>query len=307
MNNLPTLSIIIPSRVDEFLQKTVDDVLAKAEGAVEVIVALSGYWPSPMIKTNPKVTVIHYGTIHDFTSGMRESINRGIAVARGKYIMKIDDHCMVEAGYDTKLIKDCEDNWVVIPRRYRLDADNWKVIEDGRPPVDYMFLDYPFKNPDEVSTLQGKEWKQRYEVRRDIVIDDTMTWQGSCWFMRKDFWDKIGPLDTKLYGTFVHEAQEIGNKVWLGGGRLVVNKKTWYAHFHKLRQSKGYGYSAEQSKVLEKEKEMGRLNCIDYWTNNKWPGRIHDFEWLIDKFWPVPNWPENWKKEVSGSNLKKVS
>jgi len=298
MNIVPDLSVIIPSRNDEFLQKTIDDVLAKAVEEVEIIAVLDGYWPQTLLKDDPRVIVLHQGTVHN-SLGMRASINDGISLSRGKYIMKTDEHCMFDEGFDVKLKADCEDNWVVIPRRYRLDAEKWKIIEDGRPPIDYMFLDYPYKTKGDVTDgLHGNEWKGRFLERKDIPIDDTMSWQGSCWFMKRSYWDKIGPLDSALYGTFTHEAQEIGNKVWLGGGRLIVNKKTWYAHFHKGHKGKGYGFSTEQYKKFSREKEMGRLACIDYWINNRWPQRIHDFEWLIEKFWPVPNWPENWKVQI---------
>ncbi len=291
------LSVIIPSRVDQYLSQTIHDLLNKAETTIEVIVVLDGYWCKEYVE-DKRVTYIHYGTIHN-SRGMREAINNGIRISKGKYIMKIDEHCMVDQGYDKKLIADCEDNWVVIPRRYRLDADNWTMIDDARPPVDYMFLDYPYKTKGDITDgLHGSEWRQRHYDRKDILIDDTMSWQGSCYFMSRKHWDWLGELDSELYGNFTQEAQEIGNKTWLGGGRLVVNKKTWYAHFHKGSKGKGYGFSTDQYKRFCRDKEKGRQVCIDYWINNKWDNRIHDFEWLVEKFWPVPHWPENWKEQI---------
>jgi glycosyltransferase involved in cell wall biosynthesis len=292
------VSIIIASRVDQYLQKTVDDLLAKAEGEVEIIVVLDGYWPSPMLYDNPKVIVFHQGEIHN-NYGMRAAINAGAAMASGEYIMKIDEHCMVDQGYDVKLAADCEDNWVVIPRRYRLDAESWTIQEDGRPPIDYMYIQCPFGGPDDVpSDLHGSIWSARHHERKDILIDDTMSWQGSCWFMKKKYWDELFPggLDDKNYGSFAQEAQEIGNKVWLSGGRLVVNKKTWYAHYHKRKEDKGLGFSNHQYKLHQEGKEKGRLYSIDLWLNNKWDKRTHDFEWLVEKFWPVPTWPDDWKE-----------
>jgi len=298
MSDLPDVSVIIPSRVEQYLQQTIDDVLVKAKESIEVIVILDGYWPIIPLKSDPRVIVLHRGTVHN-SRGMRASINDGVAVSKGKYIMKTDEHCMFDEGFDLKLKADCEDNWVVIPRRYRLDAENWKLIEDGRPPIDYMFLDYPYKTKGDVTDgLHGNEWRQMHYDRKDILIDDTMSWQGSCWFMPRTWWNFLEPLDDELYGSFTHESQEIGNKTWQGGGRLVVNKKTWYAHFHKGRKGKGYGFSTEQYKIFSKDKEKGRLACIDYWLNDKWPKRIHDFDWLIKKFWPLPNWPENWKEQI---------
>lgn len=299
------LSIVIPSRSDQFLQQTIDELFAKAEGEVEIIVALDGYWPNPMLVDDPRIVVLHQGMVHD-NVGMRSGINAGVDIARGEYIMKIDEHCMVDKGFDTKLMADCEDNWVVIPRRYRLDAENWAVIEDGRPPVDYMYLACPFVRPDDVLYgLHGSIWSERYNKRKDILIDDTMSWQGSCWFMKRKYWqDLVGPLDDENYGTFTQEAQEIGNKVWLSGGRLVVNKKTWYAHYHKGKRGKGLGFSNNQYKIHQALTEKGRRYCVDFWLNNKWDKRIHDFEWLLEKFWPVPTWPDDWKELLEQSREK---
>jgi glycosyltransferase involved in cell wall biosynthesis len=292
------LSVIIPSRSPQYLQKTIDDVIAKAEGETEVIIVLDGYWPVPIIQDHPKVKIIHHGVVHN-SKGMRESINQGVALSIGEYIMKIDEHCMLDKGYDRKLIADCEDNWVVIPRRYRLDPDNWKLIKDGRPPIDYMFIAYPYERPyDKTCGLHGAEWKARHYERKDILIDDTMSWQGSCYFMKRKHWDNIGSMDSDKYGPFTQEPQEIGNKTWLSGGRVVVNKKTWYAHWHKGKRGKGYGFSNQQYIDHRKGTEQGRLFCIDYWINNKWSDRKHDFEWLLKKFWPVPTWPDNWKEQI---------
>lgn len=295
------VSIIIPSRSAQYLKKTVDDLFLKAEGEIEVIVVYDGRWPEPeeMPSDDPRLIQIHHGEVHDH-NGMRSSINAGMSIAKGGYVMKIDEQCMVDQGFDLKLAADCEDNWVVIPRRHRLEPESWTLIEDGRPPVDYMYLAYPYERPyDKTCGLHGAEWRERQRERADILIDDTMSWQGSCYFMKKSYWDElINPLDDMNYGTFTQEAQEIGNKVWLSGGRLVVNKKTWYAHWHKGKHGKGYGFSNEQYKRHLVGTERGRLYCIDYWVNNHWEGRIHDFDWLIDKFQPVPTWPDDWKERI---------
>ena len=322
MNDL--VSIIIPSRNGQpYTQKTVDDLLAKAEGEVEVIVVCDGVWPNPALRNDPRVRIIHHGTVHD-SLGMREGINRGVAIAKGKYIMKIDEHCMVDQGFDRKLKEDCAEDWVVIPRRYRLMADEepWRLEEyitkDGlivpdptvervRPPVDYMYLAYPYERPfDKTCGLHGAEDKDRAKERAHLLIDDTMSWQGSCYFMMKSHWDRvIKELDTESYGTFTQEAQEIGNKTWLSGGRLVVNKKTWYAHMHKGKRGKGYGFSNEQYARHMEGTERGRLFCINYWLNTK--DFKYDFEWLLNKFWPVPTWPENWRERIEIDKLKDYS
>lgn len=275
---MSTLSVIIPSRVETYLQKTIDDLLIKAHEPIEVVVVLDGYWPKEYNWDDPRIVVVHQGTA-DHNPGMRSAINRGMAAARGEYVMKVDEHCMFDEGFDVKLKADCEDNWVVIPRRYRLDAENWRIIEDGRPPIDYMYLST------NSGALKGWKWDERQQERQDILIDDTMSFQGSCYFMKKSYWEgTIGPLDDTNYGPFSQEAQEIGNKTWLSGGRLVVNKKTWYAHWY--RGKAGRGFSNAQQRQFVEDGKRGQEHSLDFWLKNRWDKRVHDFDWLIQKFNP---------------------
>ncbi len=291
------LSIIIPSRSPQYLQKTVDDLLLKAEGEVEVIVVFDGIWPDQMLDEDKRVIVLHHGTVHN-SPGMRESINLGVLVSHGEYIMKIDEHCMVDQGYDLKLIGYCEDNWIVIPRRYRLEPDTWEIIEDGRPPIDYMYVEYPYLKPlDKTQGLHGAEWKIR--DREDILIDDTPTMQGSCYFMKRTYWNTLFPdgLSTEKYGPFTQEAQEISMSAWLSGGRVIVNKNTWYAHFHKGRRGKGYGFSNAQYDFHMKWNEKGRLYCINHWLNTK--DYLHDMAWFVNQKFPdMPYWGDDWEERI---------
>ena len=270
------ISVIIPSRTDAHLQKTVDDLIAKAAGKIEIIVILDGYSPT-RFKGNAKTLVIQSERI-----GMRAAINAGMNMAHGKYVMKLDEHCMMAPGYDKALIADCQPDWAVIPRRYRLDAEAWEVIEDGRPPIDYMY------NAVKDRSLRGRIWDSRGAQRQDILIDDTMTFQGSCYFMQRDYWlSLLHPLDDEHYGPFANEAQEISNKVWLSGGRVVVNKKTWYAHWHRhseARNGNSYHFTNAEQAQFNRDLAKGRAYCRDYWLNNRWPERVHDYQWLADKF-----------------------
>ncbi len=289
------VSVIIPSRSPQYLQKTIDDLLLKAEGEIEVIVVLDGQWPKPDLKDDKRVKLLHHGVVHD-SLGMRESINRGVAMSTGEYIMKTDEHCMFDQGFDLKLKADCEDNWVVIPRRKRLEPESWTLVEDGRPDIDYMLIDYPFQRPeDKTCGLHGAEWKR--PDRADMLIDDTPSMQGSCYFMSRKHWDWMGDLDTEKYGTFTQESQEIGMKTWLSGGRMIVNKKTWYAHWHKGKSGKGYSFSNAQYRIHTDGTERGRLYCRDYWLYTK--DYKFDWDWFMQKFPDMPGWKPTWKADIA--------
>lgn len=285
------LSIVIPSRNERFLAPTVKDILAKARGDVEVIVVLEGYWPMDkgwdMPVDDPRVVIIH----NSVPSGMRNAINAGMSIASGEYLMKLDAHCMLGEGFDEILKADCPDNWLVVPRRYSLEPETWTILENGKPPVDYHFLSWPFQPDKPGRGLHGQVWNERARARKDILIDEEMSSQGSSWFTTRAHWDRIlKPMSCEGYGRFAQEMQELGLKTWLSGGQLMVNKKTWYAHLHKgSKYGRGYAMSS-------REMETGIKYAVDYWLYNQWKDRIYDIEWLIDRFSPVPTWPENWRE-----------
>lgn len=275
----------------------------KAEGKVEVVVVYDGRWPEPqeMPPNDPRVIQMHHGQIHD-NVGMRGSINAGVRISSGDYIMVLDEQCGVSQGYDVRLSQTCQDEMVVIPRRKRLEPETWTLIEDGRPDIDYMYIEYPYVKPlDKTQGLHGAEWKR--PERADIEIDDTPTMQGSCYFMKRSYWID---LDSTNYGTFTAEAQEVSMRAWLSGGRVVVDKGCWYAHWHKGNAGKGYGFSNEQYKRHSEGMEKGRLYAIAYWLNTK--DYLHDWDWFVTKmFKDMPGWSKDWRERVERDRVKDYS
>jgi len=145
--------------------------------------------------------------------------------------------------------------------------------------------------------MHGVEWWDRGVQRADLKydIDDNMSFQGSCWFMkRKWFTDFLGGMsEDPIYAGWAQEPTEIGCKTWLGGGAVKVNKKVWYAHLHKGRRYPR-DYRPDESGIIK-----GHNYSAWYWMTNQWKERIHDMAWLVEKFMPVPTWPEDRKGWVS--------
>ena len=269
------VTVVIPSRNEPYLQKTILDILVKAKGDIQVIAVLDGYWPPLNEYVNDKrVIYIHYSD----PRGMRNAINAGVSIAKGDFILKCDAHVMFKEGFDIDLQEFCTSNQVVVPRRYALDPVKWDIIENPKYPIDYMYLNRDF---------HGSPWeeKNKDEMLKYHVIDDLMSSQGSCWFMRKSYFKELELMDESLYGTFASEFQEIGLKAWLSGGSVIVNKKTWYAHWHKTETR---GYSLDK-----RDGEKAAQHVVD-WMNKKyrWHKQIYDIDWLIEHFAPVPTWTD---------------
>ena len=225
---------------------------------------------------------------------MRPGINAAAAVARGDYLLKLDAHCMVSEGFDVELSKACEPDWVVIPRRKRLDAEAWAIQDAGKPDVDYEYLSWP-DNPADFGGpgLNGRPWTERILARRDVEIDENLSFQGSGWFMPRVYFSRLELMDTDSYGPFWNEAQEIGFKAWLSGGRVMTNKRAWYAHLRKSKKH-GRGYTMQSSWL-----NQGASYTKRWMLNKAWSKQTIPFDWLIDRFWPLPGWPVDWRQQIA--------
>lgn len=292
------ITIIIPSRSDKqpdgspgvdelFLARTVNDILANARGDIEIMVALDGYWPDPeyMPADDKRVKYLHFGQ----ASGMRRATNAVAEIASGEYLMKVDSHCAFSVGFDVELAGACEPNWVMIPRRYSLEPDKWEPYKRGR---DYMYLTYPERTGAGDwggSGFHGYEWPERDRdpAFKHIEIDEIMSFQGSCWIMHRDYFKHLGLMDIENYGPFWQEAQDIGFKVWLDGGRIMRNKRCWYAHLHKGKRF-GRGFFIRKNslqKPVEYTKQLVRENREALTP-------------VFEKFQPIPGWPVDWKDQI---------
>jgi glycosyltransferase involved in cell wall biosynthesis len=277
------VSVLIPSRNERFLVPTVKDLLSKARGDVEVLVALDGYWELGL-PADTRLKILHHGQ----AKGMRPSINALVQMATGDYFLKCDGHTMWDEGWDVKLQADYhEDNWILTCRRYALEPEAW-AFDTSNPkyPIDYHYLSNPYERPDdEECGLHGTPWNARKRARRDVLLDEEMSSQGSAWFMSRKHWDRLGPMEIARYGNFYMEMQELGLKTWLGGGAMMVTKRTHYAHLWKgAKYGRGYALGANSHRP-------GREFGIDFWMQDKWPGAVRTMRWLVERFSPVPSWP----------------
>ena len=295
------LTVVIPNYNSPFTNKTMQGVLDNAGCEVEVVVNVEEKWPEPLIEDG-RVHYIH----HSAPIGMRAGINACVALAKGKYIMKLDDHCLVSKDFGKILIDShTADNVVQVPRRYALDAENWKIEErtDRKYPVDYMSLCYPQLGKQHDDGFHGIEWRQRREDRKDpqYDIDDLPTFQGSCYFMtRSHFVDFLGGLHEEGYGQFSQEAQEISLKTWLGGGAVKVNKKTNYSHLHKGNRY-GRFYKMPGGTV-----EGSNWSSI-HWINDEEPNMKYPFRWFINEKFPgMPEWTPDWEQKLRDSGQIKL-
>lgn len=326
------LSVLIPTRNEIWLAKTIEDILKNSQAETEIIAVCDGAWPDPPVNDHPRVNLIY----HSEPIGQRAATNEAARLSQAKFVMKCDAHCAFDKDFDTKLMTDCDYDWTVVPRMYTLHTYNWKCQScgdetyQGPEPAtcgkckgdqfervmvwqpnrskksDYMWFDtdmrfaYFDKNHlrdygDDTHALKRKyDHKYREWGRGDIT--DQMCAIGACWMMHRErFWD-LGGVDEK-HGSWGQMGVEIACKSWLSGGRQMVNKKTWFAHLY--RRSPDYKLSGRQ---VEGARDYSRK----LWKGNSWPKAKHPLSWLIDRFSPLPGWDVKELKEGEGKWMNEM-
>jgi glycosyltransferase involved in cell wall biosynthesis len=274
-------SFIIPARgeKDTNLLRTIDSIHQNATGEYEIIVGFDG---PPYMNLPEDVTVIHFPN----WVGIKSTINALAASATGKYLFKLDAHCSVSKGIDEILKADMKDNWIVMPRFYVLKESTWEWQDDRH--YDYFYLSCPFTDPRGFRFKAGGHWPQKTaEMENDHRYDVDITPQihGSGWFMTKDRFFELGGFPLQDPYGHAQEPANLALKNWTMGGKVVVNKKCWYAHLHQETRDKGFalGHSNEERtyKII-----------ADYWM------RHPKMEWFLNKFMPMPTWPDDWKERL---------
>ena len=308
------LSILIPSRNEMFLAKTIENILENIEGDTEVIAVLDGAWAEPPINDDPRVTLIH----NPRSIGQRAATNQAAKLSRAKYIMKVDAHCAFDKGFDAKMIAEMHDDWTMVPLMKNLHAFDWvcpdghrryqgpsgPCLECGKETVrDILWQAKP--SPNSVSYCFDStphfqyfgDYAKRPEGQGEIT--ETMSLQGSCWMLTRDKYWELNVCDEN-FGGWGSQGIEVAIKTWLSGGAVMVNKKTWYAHMFRT-QGGDFGFPYP---ISGKDQEKAKSYARDLFFNNKWDKQVRPLSWLVEKFWPVKGWSEEDLKKLKANTFK---
>jgi hypothetical protein len=292
------LSILIPARNEMFLARTVQDILEHSEMNTEIIAVLDGCWADPPVQQHERVTLLRFPE----SIGQRAATNAAARIAKGKYVMKVDAHCAFDQGFDRKMLEVMEDDITMAPLMRNLHAFDWvcpnghrryqgpsgACTECGQPTVrDVVWI--AKESPQSTAyrfdkTLHFQYW-QELKKRQVGDLVETMSLQGSCFLMTREKYWSLNICD-ESWGSWGQQGVEVAVKTWLSGGRVLVNRKTWYAHMFRTQGGDfGFPYPISGSQV-----DRARKVSREILQANKYPQAIHPFEWLLDKFYPVPDW-----------------
>lgn len=312
------LSILIPSRNEMFLSRTVDDILSNIEADTEIIVVLDGAWADPGIKNDPRVTILY----HPESVGQRAATNHAAKIARGKYLIKTDAHCAFDKGFDRKLLSVMQDDWVLIPNMKNLHVFDWVCDKcgyrryQGGDPKDCPKCDnttsftrdivwQPKDSPnsksfcfDETLHFQYfRNFSKRPEGKGPL--SESMSIQGSFFMVHRDKYWELNLCDEK-FGSWGQQGVEVACKTWLSGGKVMCYHDTWYAHMFRTQDGFKFPYPNPES-AIQRAREYSR----NLFLNGEWPMAKYNLAWLLEKFWPVDHWSDEGFRQVKERFAKK--
>lgn len=297
------LSILIPARNEEFLSKTIEDILAASEMDTEIIAVLDGEWANPPIAQHPRVNVVYLPE----SIGQRAATNLACKLSKAKYVLKCDAHTSWDKGFDRKLIEAMQghDDWTIVPTMRNLHAFDWvckcgfshyqdkgsmcpqckaqmekKMVWEPRPGT----RNYSYCFDVEPHFQYFRAFSERPEGKGDLT--ETMSLQGSAFMLTREKYWELDICDEK-FGSWGSQGIEVAVKTWLSGGKVMVLHSTWYSHMFRTKQANGFGFPYPQSgKQVEGAKKMAK----DMFFGRKWEGAKYPVSWLVERFWPVNGW-----------------
>jgi glycosyltransferase involved in cell wall biosynthesis len=307
------LSILIPARNEQFLAKTIEDILKHSEADTEIIAVLDGAWAEPPIPQNDRVVVVYLPV----SIGQRAATNLACKLARGKYVAKLDAHCSFDQGFDRKMLEGFKvvgDEVTMVPTMRNLHAFSWKCMKcgfkkyQGPTPTKCEKCDnttdfkkkmkwYGKPRPQSNSYCFDAEphfqYFNEYTKREPYLTDvktgftETMSLQGSFFMMTRERYWRLNVCDEN-FGSWGSQGIEVACKSWLTGGKCLVNHNTWYAHLFRTQGGDfGFPYDNPHSKALE-----ARAKAKTLFFENKFEGQTLPLKWLVERFWPIKGWTD---------------
>ncbi len=307
------LSIIIPARNEQFLARTIQDILENIEADTEVIVLLDGQWADPPVTAHERVSIIYVNK----SIGQRAGADLACSLSTARYVMKVDAHCSFDKGFDKKMIeafKITGDKVVMAPTMRNLHVFNWRCHRCGwfqyqgpkpkrceacqdsryiRMKMIWVGKERPQSNSfsfdSEPHFQYFNEYKKRPEYRKALKengLTESMSLQGSAFMSTRELYWELRLGDGEL-GNWGNQGIQVAGSAWLCGKKVIINHNTWYAHCFRTQQEFGFPYP-----LGGRETKKTKDNVRDMLWQKKHPKQIYPVSWLVERFWPVPGWTE---------------
>ena len=196
----PRISVIIVNyNGKELLQKCLESLFKIDYNNFEVILVDNNSTDGSMefvIKNHPNVIVVKL----DSNKGFAEPNNIGAKIAKGEYLLFLNNDTITTTNFISEMIKVLEkDEKIAICQSLLLKPDG--NIDSSGDFIDKMGIVYNSKTKtDEIREISSA--------------------RGACMLMRKKIFDKLTGFDEKFFATF--EDVDLGWRTWIAGYKVML-------------------------------------------------------------------------------------
>jgi glycosyltransferase involved in cell wall biosynthesis len=263
--NRDPVSVLIPARNELYLFRTILDLQTNAAGPIDIWIFADSW--NDHRDVLDRVLAMDSNSVHVVVNdgpavGIRRASNHLADLAPGPYLYRVDAHCAFSPAWDIALKNAADPKTVVVPAMRILDPVAWTAERGGG---NYYYIDQDFR----YKTLPG--------VRAKAAVVEIMVFIGAAWFCRKTTWQALGGYDDRFY-KWGESGVEWSLKTWLNGGRLVLDRRSWFAHWFRGK----FPYAISGKKI-----ESNRTAIREYYQNYHGERSV---KWLVRKFKPLPGW-----------------
>lgn len=229
------VSVIIPvapHEKKEYILHTIQNLKDNSVLSLEIIIIADGWKPDFL----PENVILYSFDTH---VGERVTLNKGVEIANGTHIFRLDAHCSMSKNWDFEFVKGCEEKAVCVSVIQGID-ENWE-IKGGK----YTFVS--------LSPNAQEKWWGSYPENSELECEPTLSFTGCGWGCTKKFYIDNLKLDEDLakWGAL---GPEITIKVERAGGCILLCKNIICGHIFQTNKNgyPVYDLYDTQKKLIER-------------------------------------------------------
>ncbi|MEO8215669.1 MAG: glycosyltransferase [Acidobacteriota bacterium] len=210
-----------------------------------------------MQQEHPNLQVI----LNDENAGFARANNQGLAIASGKTLVLLNNDTVVPSGWLSRLIRHLHRDDVGLVNSVTNFSGNESKIE-----VFYT----------DISGMEG--FAEAYTREHDEEVFDIRVAAMYCVAMRRDVYERVGPLDEK-FGIGMFEDDDYSHRVRVAGYRVVCAEDAFVHH-----------YGQASFKKLPPEIYQAAWNHNQEYFEKKWaqPWQAHEARRPGHRHFPLP-------------------
>jgi len=195
------ISIIIPNRDEEYLERTIEDIKKNTTGSYEIIVI-----DDPVIPDKP-------------AKGIQRCYNEGAVRAKGELLFFVDGHCSFSKGWSQLMRDGYQSQSILCTVLSGLDVGEWKkgpnLFGEGYFNENNKIVNRVIKN-------NGKG------------VIGVQAFSGCGWMISREYFWYLNGCDEGL-GAHGHVGIEWSAKAWMYGGRVQMHRGVIIGHYFRSR------------------------------------------------------------------------